>query len=223
MAQSAEWKNMKLELMRTVVPGLRKAGFTGSFPHLRRLRGSKMELISFFSHSIDGGAFEVGASMVFLDALGKKESNLFYPNAPIDPKKLVWCDGRIRNGLPGVYDGAFYYVDVYSKDITFTDAAAHRQISVKHYTAVTPKQWGYLADHLKANHYDLVQKADSGTFAKIAGEAARQMPELLLWFDKMQYYEDLLAFQAEKWEIRKREAGRRISIDDGSAHQEMRR
>ena len=51
MAQSEEWKSMQLELKRLVIPDLRKTGFTGSFPHFRRTRGNKTELISFLSHN----------------------------------------------------------------------------------------------------------------------------------------------------------------------------
>lgn len=99
MAQSEEWKNMCLELKKSVIPVLRRMGFTRSFPNLRRIRKSKVELISFLSHSNEGGAFEVGASVIFLDALGTPESNLLYPDEEINPKKLIWGDGRIRNGL----------------------------------------------------------------------------------------------------------------------------
>ena len=57
MAQSEEWKSMQLELKRLVIPDLRKTGFTGSFPHFRRTRGNKTELISFLSHNQYGGGF----------------------------------------------------------------------------------------------------------------------------------------------------------------------
>ncbi len=197
MAQSAEWKSMCLELKKSVIPGLRKIGFAGSFPHFRRTRECKIELISFLSHSNEGGAFEVGASVIFPDAAGTEESNLFYPGAEINPKKLNWGDGRIRNGLPGVFDGAFYYVDVYSKVFSFTDQITHERFSGKIYTAVTPKQSIYIVDSLLANNYKLEQKADSATYALMAETVASQMPELLLWFDKMKGYSDLLEFQAE--------------------------
>ncbi len=148
MAQSAEWKSMCLELKKSVIPGLRKIGFAGSFPYFRRTRECKIELISFLSHSNEGGAFEVGASVIFPDAAGTEESNLFYPGAEINPKKLNWGDGRIRNGLPGVFDSAFYYVDVYSKVFSFTDQITHERFSGKIYTAVTPKQSIYIVDSL---------------------------------------------------------------------------
>ena len=198
MAQSAEWKSMCLELKKSVIPGLRKIGFAGSSPHFRRTREGKIELISFLSHRTEGGAFEVGASVIFPDAVGTEESNLCCPDAEINPKKLSWGDGRIRNGLPGVFDGAFYYVDVYSKVYSFTDQITHERFSGKIYTAVTPKQSAYIVDHLLANNYKLEQKADSSTYARMAEVVASQMPELLLWFDKMKRYRDLLEFQAEE-------------------------
>ncbi|MBQ8137153.1 MAG: hypothetical protein IJ174_06950 [Clostridia bacterium] len=198
MAQSAEWKSMCLELKKSVVPGLRKTGFAGSFPHFLRTRANKIELISFLAHSNFGGAFEVGATVIFPDASGTKESNLFYPDAQFNPKKLVLADGRIRNGLPGFFDGAFYYVDVYSKDNSWTNQITNQHYSVKHYMAVTPKQAIYILDTLMANGYELEQKADSSIYARIAEKVTSQMGELLLWFDKMKGYDDLLEFQAEK-------------------------
>lgn len=204
MAQSAEWKSMCLELKKSVVPDLRKIGFAGSFPHFRRTRAGKIELISFLSHSNEGGAFEVGASVVFLDAVGTKESNLFYPDAEINPKKLNWGDGRIRNSLPGVFDGVFYFVDVYSKVISWTDEITHEHFSGRHYTAVTPKQSIFIVDHLMANNYKLEQKADSSIYALMAEKVASQMPEMLLWFDQMKSYSELLQFETEEMDRRNR-------------------
>ncbi|MBR6705879.1 MAG: hypothetical protein IKI84_04275 [Clostridia bacterium] len=194
MAQSAEWKSMCHELKKSVIPDLRKIGFTGSFPHLRRTREDKIELLSFLPHSNVGGAFEVGASIIFPGAAGSEESNLFYPGAEFDPKKLIWADGRIRNGLPGIFDGAFYFVDVYSKDISWTDERTHIHYSGRHYTAVTPKQSFYILNHLMANNYRLEQKADGLIYSFIAEKVASQMPELLLWFDKIKSYRNLLKF-----------------------------
>ena len=198
MAQSTEWKSMCLELKKSVVPDLRKTGFAGSFPHLRRTRDGKIELISFLSHSNEGGAFEVGASIIFPSAAGTLESNLFYPGAEINPKKLIWGDGRIRNGLPGMFDGAFYYVDVYSRDISWTDERTHIHYSGRHYTAVTPKQAIYIIDALTANNYRLEQKADGSIYTFVAEKVASQMPELLLWFDQIKSYSDLLEFEARR-------------------------
>ncbi len=201
MAQSAEWKSMYQELKKSVIPGLREIGFVGSFPHFRRTRERKIELISFLSHSNLGGAFEVGASIIFPDAAGTRESNLFFPYAEIDPKKLIWAYGRIRNGLPGFFDGAFYYVDVYLSE--WTEEYAHKHFTGRHYTAVTPKQEAYIIDHLMANNYRLVQKADSSIYASVAGKVASQMPDLLLWFDQMRSYSDLLRFEKEEFETKR--------------------
>ena len=198
MAQSEEWKSMQLELKRLVIPDLRKTGFTGSFPHFRRTRGNKTELISFLSHNQYGGGFEVGASVIFPDAFGTPASNLFYPDKPIDPKKLMWCDGRIRNSLSSpLYDGVFYYADVYCMNIQ-SITQTHETHSLKVYIAVTPKH-PYLAEELKSNpSCQLVQKADSGIYTRVAGDVVRQMPKLLSWFDTIQSYNDLLAFKNRK-------------------------
>ncbi len=108
MAQSAEWKSMCLELRKSTVPGLRKIGFIGSFPHFCRAREGKIELISFLSHSNAGGAFEVGASVIFPDAAGTKKSYLFYPDAEINPKELIW--GAIQRSWIGILKGNAVFV-----------------------------------------------------------------------------------------------------------------
>lgn len=197
MARSTEWTYMCLELKKSVVSELRKLGFEGSFPHLRRYRQSKVELISFLSHSNVGGAYEVGASVIFLDTLGTPESNMFYPDAAANTKKLTWCHGRIRNGLPGVYDGAFYYVDVYSRASSWYNHVTNKHCSSIHYTAVSPKVAPYIMESLIANHYELVQKADSTTYVRMAEETAKQMTGLLMWFDRMNSYDDLLKYKNE--------------------------
>jgi hypothetical protein len=74
----------------------------------------------------------------------------------------------------------------------------HETHSLKVYIAVTPKH-PYLAEELKSNpSCQLVQKADSGIYTRVAGDVVRQMPKLLSWFDTIQSYNDLLAFKNRK-------------------------
>jgi len=187
MPQSAEWMKMKQALQATVVPKLRNCGFQGSFPHFRRKHDGRIDLVSFLSHSQSGGAFEVGASIIYENAESPEETNLFQPDDPIPAGKLNWAHGRIRNGLPGIYAGTFFYADTYRVALCLPDIPGEHY----HYTAVTPKYEKYLLDHLAANRYELILKADESIYQKNASEALRQLEDLLQWFDEMKTYASL--------------------------------
>lgn len=186
MAQSVEWTKMKQALTAIVIPSLRAASFKGSFPHFRRDSTDKVDIVSFLSHSQFGGAFEVGASIVFPNAQNPIETNLYNPDSNRSFNKLIWGDGNIRHGLQGTYDGAFFYADTYRRKAEYTDAY--------HYQALTPKNEKYLRDHLIANHYELILKVDENIYQDVAHEVLNQMNELLLWFDEMKTYSDLLSW-----------------------------
>jgi hypothetical protein len=57
-SMSADRTDMDAALMRIVVPDLRRRGFTGSLPRLRRRQPGHIDLISFQFHS-GGGSFVV--------------------------------------------------------------------------------------------------------------------------------------------------------------------
>ncbi len=192
MAPSAEWIKMQAELKMSVIPELRRAGFKGTFPNLQRLRDGKAELIGFLSHSRSGGAFEVGASIIFIDAADDRQSNWFSPEFKTDISKLTFYHGRIRSGLPGVIEGAFFYVDTYVRHYEWTDPRTQKHYSGSHYEALTEsfKNPTNLMS-LTANKFELVQKADEGIYTRIAAEVNKQMRDLLIWFDSIKSFDDL--------------------------------
>ena len=196
MACSVERRNMQLELRKTVAAKLRALGFKGSFPHLRRFRDGKAELISFLAHSNEGGGFNVGASIIFTEEADPARTNLFYPNDPPAPERLIWADGRICNGLQGMFPddlrGAFYYVDVYAQRTTFINAQTGQENKLTMYIAVTPAYAKYFTRH---SDYELVLKADETIYARAAEAVNAQIPELLRWFDSIVDYDDLKAWE----------------------------
>ena len=194
MSQSSEWTNMKQALKDIVVPKLRSCGFRGSFPHFRRKNGSRIDLVSFLSHSQSGGAFEVGASIVYENAELLEETNLFHPGEPVPSGQLNWAHGRIRNSLPGIHAGTFFYVDTYRRALDLPDIPGEHY----HYTSITPKHEKYLKEHLAANHYELILKAGEDIYRKNASEVLRQLDGLLQWFDEMKTYGDLLQWKHTK-------------------------
>lgn len=191
MALSAEWTKMQQELKFSVVPVLRAAGFRGSFPHFRRQMPEKTDLISFLSYNQSGGAFEVGASIIFTHAQNPRETNLYWPDAPVSSRKLQWSDGRIRHGLPGVHSGAFFYVDTYRRRLPLPETYNEHYL----YEAVTPKNEKYILEHLKANHFELVIKADEAIYQKTASLVLEQLDGLFSWFCEMKTFRDLDLWQ----------------------------
>lgn len=184
MAATIAFTRMKKALNEQVIPLLRKVGFKGSYPHFRRITEEKVDLVSFMSPGIFGGGFEVGASVVFPKAVRPKDTNLFYRGDPTPPQKMVWAHGRIRCGLPGMFGGAFYYTDLYALHFSeqgnaFATYFPFSEKMAEH--GVDPTAHGEV----------LVQKADDGIYDRIAAETARQMADLLNWFECIQTPADL--------------------------------
>ncbi len=198
MAQSPEWTKMQAELKLIVIPELRGVGFKGTFPHYRRLRDGKAELISFVPHNQHGGAFEVGASIIFIDAVDEQQSNWFNPYSKTDNNKLTWASGRIRNGLPGMFEGAFFYTDTYVRHFDWTDSNTQKHFKGSHYEALTYHNKKHLLNELINNGFELVQKADDEIYNRVATEVNEQMRDLLIWFDSIKSFDDLRVFQEQQ-------------------------
>ncbi len=184
MATVPAFTRMKRALNEQVIPLLRKAGFKGSYPHFRRIADDKVDLVSFMSSGIFGGGFCVGASIIFPNAEKPEDTNLFYPEATTPAQKMSWAHGRIRCSLPGMFGGAFYYTDLYAH---YFEVGGKSGVS---YFPFSEK----MAEHginPTANGEVLIQKADDGIYDRVAAEAARQMPELIRWFERMQTPVDL--------------------------------
>ncbi len=177
MAQSQESRLMKEALQAIAVPKLRKAGFKGSYPHFRRIKENQIDLVSFLGHSQWGGAFEVGASIIFQNAADPQDTNHFFPDQPINIPKLTWGHGRIRTGLPGTHDNVFYYADLYSETFMVNGQPC------THYIPVTPAFEKYLQPQLR---YQLVQKADDQIYERVAQTVCDQLDDLFDWFDEIQ-------------------------------------
>lgn len=180
MAQSTGLTLMKKALNEQVIPMLRNAGFKGSYPHFRRITDGKVDLLTFMSPGNFGCGFEVGATVIFPNAENRKETNLFYPNDDTPAQKMNYAHGRIRCGLPGMFGGAFYYTDLYAHgfETRGNSYATYFPWSEK-MAAASPSL------DPTTNGFVLVQKADEGIYDRVAAEAARQMPDLLSWFERM--------------------------------------
>jgi hypothetical protein len=100
-------EDMDAALKKLVVPALRQRGFTGSFPHFRRI-AEEVDLLT-FQFDRNGGGFVVEA------AKGKKEGFTTHWGKHIPAAKLTAWDlhpnqrRRLRRGSDGSTDSWFRY------------------------------------------------------------------------------------------------------------------
>lgn len=159
---------MKKHLETIVLQPLYAQGFTGKYPHLRKDNGSCIELITFQTNKY-GGSFTVEVSAVF----PHKDNKNFASNHAFNRETLNAWDTNARYRLKGMYDGWFYYSDLYSKFV-----------------------FGWGKDYLKisengSNHdipkgYRLVQKFDDHTAEQICFEVNRQLEKGFKWLKKFE-------------------------------------
>jgi len=167
---SASYK-MKAALKQYVISPLMDAGFTGKYPHFRREYNDRIELL-FFQTNQWGNSFTVEISVVYTNQQGWAANFSSDDNSvPFSEAKVPHTNYRFR--LKGMYDGWFYYSDLYCFEIK----------SHKFYHAVGEK--AALSYVPQANEY-LVQKADDSIYGKICDEVNKQMPSAFQWWQKME-------------------------------------
>ena len=105
------WETMKKHLSENVFSELIANGFTGKYPHFRKAGKDCIELVSFQMNKY-GSSFTVEVSCVFPN---KKDTNCALESIDAD-SVTVWDTNR-RYRLSGMYDGWFYYSDLYVKRI----------------------------------------------------------------------------------------------------------
>lgn len=107
-------EQMRSALHQHTIPRLRKMGFTGRYPHFRRVREDCIELLSFQTNSY-GGCFTVEVSAVFP---GHAEPNYTLAEGATLEALTVFSTNR-RYRLPGMYNGWFHYQDIYRRRFLF--------------------------------------------------------------------------------------------------------
>lgn len=160
-------RRIMLEVLdSTVIKALKLQGFTGKYPHFKRKKEDCIELIVFQTNKY-GGSFTVEVSAVFPDS---KITNLSDLNANVDEDKVnVYCTNE-RYRLEGMFDGWFYYSDVYKTPQGFYyDVPEKDKESFE-----APDNWG------------LMQKFDTATAEKICDEINRQLEDAFKWLDKLE-------------------------------------
>ena len=160
---------MRSQLMKTVIAPLREKGFSGAYPHFRRFCEGYVELITFQTNKW-GGSFTVELSAVFP---GGKNKNYTVREGLSDKTLTVW-DTNNRYRVKGMFNGWFYYRDVYAKNNLFFG---------KTFFDVPEKQ---TADFSAPKGYKLVQAFDDYTAVEICNEVNRQLVQGFKWLVKFE-------------------------------------
>jgi hypothetical protein len=137
-------EEMNRALTGTVVPALRTRGFTGSFPHFRRLSPSKTDLLTFqFANA--GGAFLIEL------AEGPADELISPSGVHIPARKLKTWDlnpiqrVRVRSGEDGPLD-LWYHFDRHATATAIVDRVVQDLAPVEEWFAgakTHPRIYGY--------------------------------------------------------------------------------
>lgn len=181
-------KKMRKALDELVIAPLKAQGFEGEYPHFRRVTSpERIELMVVeIGTGRYGNQFGVCGSVIFPKETEYMRRNFhtIRDDQPLDEINVYYT--RLRESLPGMSYGGFYYTDVYEERMEPSEDIPHVWYS---YEAVSEKR---AATFQLRENQRLVQKYDENTCVMLAGEANRQMSELLAWMAKLQTPRDLI-------------------------------
>lgn len=160
---------MKSYLKELVIAPLLADGFTGQYPHYRRVLEDYIELVSIQTNKY-GGSFTIEVSVVFPDLPNK--NHVDWDGLTIDHLTVWNTNDRYR--LKGMYDGWFYYRDLYAK---------HLLGFRKDYLDVSEKQ---TSDFVPPKGYKLVQKFNDDTAIEICNEINHQFIDAFKWLRRFE-------------------------------------
>ncbi|MGM9658759.1 MAG: DUF4304 domain-containing protein [Eubacteriales bacterium] len=164
MSQSQKMRNA---LSKYVISNLTAKGFVGKYPHYKRIYDDRIELLVFETNKW-GNSFTVEISTVFLCGR-KRDNNFCCGDFETIENATVW-DTNLRYRLKGMYDGWFYYTDLYIQKTN----------SMTFYNAVSEDK---AKNYIPAKNEVLVQKADDEIYRKVCEEVNDQMPKAFKWWD----------------------------------------
>lgn len=160
---------MMSALKKHTFPLLKEQGFVGKHPNFRRKLDNCIELISFQTNKW-GGSFTVEVSAVFPNSQNKNYK--LYDGVTEDSFGVEATNHRYR--LPGMFDGWFYYRDVYRKSTLLFGTI---------YYDVTEKE---SLNYVPQKGYKLVQKFDETTAVQICNEVNLQLEKATKWLKKFE-------------------------------------
>jgi hypothetical protein len=153
-------------LKKTVIKDIKDRGFTGTYPHFKKILPDCVELIDFQTNKY-GGSFTIEVSAVFPNG---KVTNLTNFTANVDVKNVdVACTNQ-RYRLKGMFDGWFYYRDVYKLPTGF-----YHDVSEKEADSFSPPE-----------DWKLLQIFDEKTANDICEEISLQLEDAFEWLFKFE-------------------------------------
>ena len=166
MSQSSK---MNDALKKNVIAPLLSLGFEGIFPHYRKVYDSRIELLVIQKNKL-GNSFTIEISTIYPQREGNERNYVNWKENLDDVN--VW-DTNLRYRLPGMFDGWFYYTDVYVKRIPLFG---------NDYVAVSEKK---KQDFHPEKGYKLLQIADDTIYEKVCIEVNKQMKKAFSWWKMM--------------------------------------
>lgn len=159
-------KTMLEALNRTVIKDLKLQGFKGKYPHFKKVKDDCIELVDFQTNKY-GGSFTVEVSAVFFDSTVTNLSDL---TASVDVDKVdVACTNQ-RYRLEGMFDGWFYYSDVYRMPQGF-----YHNVPEKEKDTFNP-----------SDDWELLQAFDELAAEEICEEVSLQLADAFDWLLKLE-------------------------------------
>ena len=153
-------------LKSSVIKELQIRGFEGKYPHFKKILPDCVELIDFQTNKY-GGSFTIEVSAVFPN---NKVTNLSDLNVTVDSCKVdVSCTNQ-RYRLEGMFDGWFYYRDVYKLPNGF-----YHDVSEKETDSFSPPE-----------DWKLFQEFDEKTADEICEEISIQLEDAFEWLFKFE-------------------------------------
>ncbi len=166
-------QKMLKSLNENVIPLLIQQNFYGKFSHYKRKGDNRIELLVFMTNKY-GGSFNIEISTIFPNC--KKElSNYFTQDFETVDDVTVYSTNK-RYRLEGMFDGWFYYTDVYKSKEPLT---IFRTFDC--YESVGEQK---SKNFIPSEKQVLVQKADDSLYSKISNEVNRQMESAYNWWNK---------------------------------------
>ena len=151
-------------LKKHTFPLLKELGFTGKHPNFRRKLDNCIELVSFQTNKW-GGSFTVEVSAVFPNLQNKNYKLCGAVTEENFGVEATSC----RYRLPGMFNGWFYYRDVYRKR-TLLFGSVYYDVPEKEAVNFVPQKG-----------YKLVQKFDKTTAVQICNEVNCQLEKANKW------------------------------------------
>ena len=163
-------RNIMLSALKEhTFPLLKEQGFTGKYPNFRRKLGNCIELISFQTNK-RGGSFTIEVSAIFPGSVNPNYT--LYEGVTEDTFGVEATNHRYR--LPGMFDGWFYYRDIYRKRTLL-----FRSI----YYDVPEKE---AANFVLSKGYKLIQKFNHDTAIQICKEINLQFEKAYKWLSEFE-------------------------------------